>query len=410
MDPIIGAGIMAGAQAASGIMQYYQSEKARKATGRRLKEIEAMFDALVPPDFNISVWDDPKLVGQIPPPAFNMEGITPELYKSVGQFIPQVAHYVEEANPELVQETATAHEGQKAQLDALRRYREIAAGGRDPELDQQLSEASRRERADAQSARDSSLQDAQRRGTFGSGMEMATQQNAMAEGMQRQAMQSQAAAVAAYKNRLNAMDRGASLGGDIRQGEMADQARNVGIINDFNERTSARRQAWENQRSNTVNDGRARNLDQAQRLSNANVDIGNRGREQNQERGDRLMQTDYQNRLGAQDRLKEDEERKNRLKQQMHENLRAKMQGRAGLAGQQINYLQQDARDRNATTQGVTDAISSGALYYGKSEMDQRKMDLEERKMALAERSGIRDRSTTPGNYRYEETDDWRTA
>ena len=199
---------------------------------------------------------------------------------------------------------------------------------------------------------------------------MATQQNAMAEGMQREALQSQAAAVAAYKNRLSAMDRSASLGGDIRQGEMADEARNVGIINDFNERTSARRQAWENQRSNTVNDGRSRNLDQAQRLSNANVDIGNRGREQNQERGDRLMQTDYANRLNTQDRLQENEERKNRLKQQMYENLRAKTQGRAGIAGQQIDYLRDDARDRNATTRGVMDALSTGALYYGANAKD----------------------------------------
>lgn len=381
--------VAGGAQVVSGIMQYYQSEKARKATNKRLKEIEALFDAIVPPQFNLSIWDDPKFAAEIPEPAFNLKAINESSYKSVGQFIPEVATFIQETNPQLVKATALAKEGRQAELDALRRYKEIAAGGIDPELEQNLANASRSARMDAQSRNDSVVQDANRRGQAGAGVALAAQLQGTSDAMQRQALESQGAAVASYRNRLNAMDRSASLGGDIRGSEMAEESRNVGIINDFNERTSRRRQDWENQRTSGNNQARRYNLENEQELGNRNVD-----------RRDRLLQQDFNNkRQNRSDRF-DVEDRKNRLKQQMHGNLMEKARGKAGIAQAGIDYLRSDANDRNQTTRGVADTISAGALYYGSQSQD----DPNKRRMH------DNDEGTTPGNYRNARSDYWRTS
>ncbi|MCJ7824524.1 MAG: hypothetical protein MUP44_06460, partial [Anaerolineales bacterium] len=66
MDPItIG---LVGVAAATALTQLYISEKARGANEQRLKSIEKMFDGIVPPEYDIKVWDDPKLVEAIPLP------------------------------------------------------------------------------------------------------------------------------------------------------------------------------------------------------------------------------------------------------------------------------------------------------------------------------------------------------
>lgn len=348
-------GAAAGAQVASGIMQYYQAEKARKATDKRLKEIEAMFDSIVPPEYNIKIWDDPSLTATIPAPAFDLNSIKESEYKSVGQYVPEVANFVQEAKPELVKATANAQEGRQAQLDALKRYKDIAAaGGMDPELAQQLSLASSKARNDAQSRQDSVVQDANRRGQAGSGVALAAQLSGASAAMQRQATEGQSAAVAAYRNKLGALDKSAALGGDIRSSEMGEEARNVGIINDFNQRTATRGQAWENARAGAIGDARLRNLNSDQQLSNMNVD-----------RSDKLQQANFNNlRANRQDKM-DVEDRKNRLKQQVYDNLMSKAQGKAGLAQTSINYGRQDASDRNKLYQGLGDTATNAALLYG---------------------------------------------
>lgn len=351
--------------AVSALMQMYQSEKARGATNKRLKEIQRMFDGIVPPDFNIGVWDDPALVKTIPEPAFNMNGITPELYKSVGEFRPEIANLIAEAKPELVKQTQDAKEGSQAQLDALRKYKQIAASGQDPELDQALAQAAQKARVTAQSRGDSILQDANRRGQLGSNMMVAAQENAASEAMQRQALESQGAAVASYKNKLGALDKSAALGGDIRQQSMAEESKNVGIINDFNERTSARRQQWENARADALSNARLRNLQSDQQISDANVALKNKYAVDNLTRNNQLKQQGYENQRQTRGDKMDVEDRKNRLKQQMYANLMAKANGKAGLAQTGIDYMRQDTADRNRATQGVADAATIGALYYG---------------------------------------------
>lgn len=410
MDPItIGLLVAAGAQIVSGIMQHYQSEKARGATNRRLKEIEAMFDAIVPPEFDLKVFDDPKLAADIPGPALNVEAITPEMYEQVGQYIPAVADFVREASPQLVEATDAARQGREAQLAALERYKGIASGEFDPELAQRLSEASQRANIDAQSRSASILQDAQRRGQLGSGMMMANQQRAASDAMQRSALESQMAAAEAYRNQLAALDKSAMLGGNIRQSEMSEEARNVDIINDFNERTSRNYQDYLQMRADTQNKAKIMEIERARRVADANVAAKNQSKWENRQMYNDAQKTKYdvarQQRGDKLDLI----DRQNRLKQQMYENLMAKARGKAGIAQTGIDYMRSDAQDRNAATRGIADTVSAGGMYYGKyaQPSPERQLGME----SDLEMNNQYDFDTYPGQkYRYSPTDKWRTA
>jgi hypothetical protein len=360
--PLI-AGVVA-VQAVSGIMQYWQAEKARGANEKRLKEIEAMFDAIVPPEFDIKVFDDPALANDIPAPALNLDKIDPKLYQSVGQFIPEVAAYVQEADPNLIYATENAQKGREAQLEALERYKKIASGDFDPEFEAKMASASDRARRDAQSRQDSILQDANRRGQMGSGVMMASQMNQGADAMSRQAIESQLAAAESYRNQLGALDRSAMLGGQIRQSEMDEEGKNVGIINDFNERTSRAFQQYLQQRADMANKAKYANWQNDQRIADRNVDIQNAAQLEHVNRYNQGQKTNFDaqqmNRNNRLDLI----DRQNRLKQQMYENLIARASGKAGIANSFININNQSAQDKNQAIRGVGDGLTAGALYY----------------------------------------------
>lgn len=349
--------------AVSAIMQHYQQEKAAGATQDRLNEIKAMFDSIVPPDLDINVYDDPKIAQTIPAPALNVEKITPELYKSVGQYIPAVADFVKEANPQLVQATDTAKTGRAAQLDALERYKSIASGEFDPQLQQAMSEASRKGNQDAQSRTDSILQDANRRGQLGSGIMLASQQEAASQAMDRASHDSQTAAAEGYRNRLSAVDKSANLGGDIRNSEMSEQARNVGILNDFNQRTSKNYQDYLTGRADAENKARITNLNAQQQISDQNVGLQNKASQDQVERYNQGQTQQYNVARDNQKQAMTVAQQKNALKQQMYQNLMDKARGKAGVATQGIDYINQNARDANATTQGIGNAATSAMVY-----------------------------------------------
>lgn len=411
MEPITTALLVGGGiQAVSGLMQYWQQQKAAGASAKRLREIEAMFDAIVPPEYDLSVFDDPRLAADIPAPALNVEAITPEMYQQVGQYIPEVADFVQEAQPQLVQATAAARTGRGAQLDALERYKQIAAGEFDPQLQQMLSEASQRANTEAQSRAASILQDFQRRGQLGSGMMLAAQQDAAAEAMARQARESQLAAAEGYRNRLLASDKSAALGGQIRGQEMAEESRNVGILNDFNERTSRNYQDYLQMRADQANKAKIMEVERARSVADANVAARNQAARQNRDMFNQAQMTQYdvarQNRQGRLDI----EEAKNRAKQQMYENLLSKARGKAGVSETIMRQNEQRARDTNQMVRGLGDAATAGALYYGKyaQATPERQLGMQQSNMPMDNQY---DFDTEPGQkYRYSPTDVYRTA
>jgi hypothetical protein len=229
-----------------------------------------------------------------------------------------------------------------------------------------LSAASERANREAQSRTASILQDFQRRGQLGSGMQLAAQQDAAAEAMARQARESQLAAAEGYRNRLLATDKSAALGGDIRASEMSEEARNVGILNSFNERTSKNYQDYLQMRADAANKARIMEVERARKVSDANIANRNEAARQNRQMYNQGQMTQYdvarQNRSNRLDL----EERKNKVKQAMYDNLMSRARGKAGVAETRMNFENQNVRDTNQMIRGLGDAATAGAMYYGK--------------------------------------------
>lgn len=366
----------AGVQGLAALANYYQAEKARKAGEKRLAEIEAAFEALKPPDYDVSVIDPPELIMEsIPEPAFDFSKLKPQEYKLLENFIPEIAPQIAEQAPQIVRDTEVGLEGREAQTEALQRLRDIASGEPDPALQARLDEAAQRSQIESQSAREASLQDMARRGTLGAGGELAASLQGGSEAMSRGADASRDAAVAAYENQLRALRDSASLGGDIRGDELALEQSNTNIINDYNQRFSAAQQDYLYQAANQRNQAQMRNIEGRQTAADQNVSEQNRFAVQERNRQDALQrdlhdrrrgerayqnqvrQADYANRRGEQDR-------QNQIKSQQYDDRYRKTSGAAGQAMEGINFQQQGARDRIAAVQGLADAFTTGAGTY----------------------------------------------
>ena len=309
---------------------------------------------------------------KIPEPSMDMSKMTPEQYKIIGTYKPEVAPYIAESRPDLVKETAGMKEGRDAQLTALRRLKSIGSNQEgDPELQQAIADAGKKSQIQAQSRSQSILQDLARRGMMGSGAGLAAQLQGSSDAMETAARSSQDAAVSSYKNKLQALKDSAMLGGQVRGDDLAMEGRNVDIINDFNQRTSKNRQVWENARTGTLNDAQRMNLNAAQSVADQNVGQNNKYALSERDRQDQLqkylygIRSDEQNRqnslIGAEATWNRDERNnQNKLAGDKFSDQLAITSGKNGLAAQGIAQTREAAQDRNQLYQGIGNSVTGG--------------------------------------------------
>lgn len=238
---------------ASGIMQAKNSAAARSANAKERAHMQDLIDKLQSPDFDTSL-------------------ITPEEYAVVEKYVPQVADYVAELAPQTVKAASEgAVAGREAQMAALDRLRNLGQSGEDTQsrllTDQALQGAA------AQRAGQSALisQQAQRRGMGGSGMELVSQLMNQQNGNQLAQNAAQNAAMQSYNTKLQALRDSANLGGNIRNQDVDMEAKNAGIINDYNQRAAASRQTYNNNSANTLNDAQLKNINASQSVADKNV-------------------------------------------------------------------------------------------------------------------------------------------
>ena len=296
MDPLTAGLIAAGAaQGAAAWVNYYNAQKAAKADAKKLQEIRDIFEKIKPPGYNVDIDAPPKLhTEQLARPEFknvdfDMNKLTPEDLKVVAKFSPTLAPYIQERAPELIKESTDAKAGRDAQKKALDQYlRMQKPGAADPNLALLQEQARRKAQIEAQSREQSINQDWQRRGMLGSGLGMAQQMQGSASAMDRLALTNMEAARQGQQQRLQALAGGAALGSQMRGQDLDLSQQNAAIINAFNQRTSAGRQDWENQRAGTISDAEMFNQKLAQSIANQNVDTRNKFSTQQQGRSDDL--------------------------------------------------------------------------------------------------------------------------
>lgn len=298
------------AAAAGAAMQYMNSEAARKASASERRRMD-------------------QLVSKLQLPEFDPTELSPEEYQLAATYMPEVAQYIEEKAPQVVQETADMATGRRAQRDALERLTQIGNNrGMDPALAAMANDASRKSQIDAQSRQRSILQDAERRGGLNSGSTLAAQLMGASEGMDRAAQTQNQLAIEAYRERLNALAQGADLGGRMRDQDVSLQGKNADIINAFNQRNAASRRSYLGDAANTRNEAQRLNIGNVQDIMNKNVTNRNAFNQYNQERGDKNAMNKFQaeaSKIGLQ----------------------------TGQGAQNIAGIQSDAADRNQAIQGV---------------------------------------------------------
>lgn len=372
MDPIsIG---MIAVQGLSVLAQLYNSEKARGESKKRLQEIARIFDEIKPPGYDVSVMDPPEYIQQaIPEPTFDPAGLSPESYKWLTNFAPEIAPYVQQARPELAQATAAGTEGQDAQLEALRGLRQ-AASGDDPTYQARLNQLARKAQEEAGSRTASIEQGAESRGALTSGLTSALKAQEGSAAMDRFANMGVDAASDSYGQALAAMRDSASLGGDIRGQDFNEQSFNANTINRFNEMTSRNYQDYLNNRANTANAAQKFNIEGQQGAADANVAANNDAQKFNIGRDDsnqkylhgvRSDERDYQNRMreATANWQRGERNRTDDLQQRMFNNSLSMGSAKAGNIDSAMEMARQDTRDRNAFIGSMGDTASEGMKW-----------------------------------------------
>lgn len=382
--PLVAA---AAISAASAIVQSYQAEKARGANDKRLKELRAQFESIVPPEYDISIDDPPRYIEQALPQAnLDFSRITPEQFKVIGQYNPQAAQYIQEQNPQLLKGTAAGQEGRQSQIEALREMQK-AAKGQSPELAIRLQQAADSSQQQAQSRSQSALQDAQRRGMAGSGLSFATALQGSSDAMQQGAAQSQNAAIAAYKDKMSAIQNSGQMGRQLNQDELAMEGKNNDVLNDFNQRTSRSYQDYLSNRAAMQNQAQLYNLGQEQSAADKNVASRNDAEMFNLKNKNQLAQQgydnsrserDYQNNLAQQKAAwsAQQKQKQNDLKRQSYQDQMQRAQGMSGISSMQNQQTTQSAQDQNQMIGGLGNA---GSGIFGQMSANDARKEAQDR-------------------------------
>lgn len=292
--------------------QWLNSRNGQKASAAERQRIQELYD-------------------RVQDPNFDMSEITPDDYQVVGTYLPQAAEFVDEARPDLIDQTADMQTGRAAEKEALERMLMQSRDGTDPLTEIARAKASRAASADASSARATLDQGMARRGIApGSMMGYAAALQGGQDAAMRSALAGEQAVASAAGRRDDSLRSAADLGGRIRSADEELEARNASIINGFNQRLASRRQDYLNNRANTYNEGQKYNLGVRQDVSNKNVTNANNFRVAERDRRDKIAQGQFDNAMGRAD-------------------------GQAGLARDRISAIGQNVAQGNQSMQSLGD-------------------------------------------------------
>lgn len=374
---VIAAAIAGGAQVLSSIAQYYQSAEARKASKAQLDEIKRLFDSIKPPDYDATVYDPPELIMQtIPETAFDMSNVNPEAYAVAAKYIPEVASYIAEQNPQLVQMSAAGQMGRDAQIQALKDIRARTGELSDAEAQDASGRAMRDAQINAQSRQESVLQDANRRGQLGSGAMLAAQLQGGSDQMERGANLSSQAYLEALRNKVGAIRTEGEMGRQLGNDEFSQSAVNADIINKFNQRAATGANTFNQYAADTVNRGQLFNVQNAQDVLNKNVGTANDMSIYNRNRQDKNLATNraesvgersYINQAGQQNFQNKltNQNVANTIKRNSFQDQLDIAGGKSGIGYKNIGMNNEFTRDQNQAIQGLGKGIGDTAMTAG---------------------------------------------
>lgn len=239
------------------------------------------------------------LLNKVQSPTFSSQQITPEEFRVVSQYQPQVAQYVQEKAPMLLQgNSADQTMAKDAQRAALRQLIARSQSGTDQISDIQRAQGMRDTAAQNASSIASLNDQLARQGVrtgVGSGLGYAAALQGMSSAADREAMAGQQAAMDAENRRMQALQGSMSAANQLYGQDAAMEQANVNAWNQFNQRSAANQNAYNQYASGVQNDAARYNTGVAQQQANMSTQARNAAQETNLARDDRNKQQAFGN-------------------------------------------------------------------------------------------------------------------
>jgi len=316
--------------AAAAIASWLSSEQGRKASAAERAKMQTMLNNIKDPNFDTKDIDFPT-------------------FQVLQRYVPQVSDYVQEVDPSFVELSAQAQEGRGAQQEALRRLMEAGSAEGDIRSNIAVNQANREAAISNQGMQGQILEGMRRRGTGGSGLELAAQLQAQQSAGDRGAVNAQNAASEGYKNRLNALMQSGELGGRLKNEELSQAEKNANIINSFNQRNAANRNDYNRYSDDASNTAQRFNIGEGQRV--------------------------YEKNLGGRyDAAKYNQAAQNQTAQQVFQNQMSKITGQQAQSAMNQQGISQNTQDRQNQIQGAGNMGSA----YQQNQQDERRYQNEQ--------------------------------
>jgi hypothetical protein len=305
---------------AGGLIQYLNSAEARELSAAERKKLEDMLMKATAPNFDYST-------------------ITPEEFSVVRRRAPDIANFIAEKAPTLVEgKSADAQEGRAAQREALRRLISRGTSGPDLESKLMLQEALQHAGIANRGRVEAVKEDFARRGQLGGGNEFLAQLVGAQYANEEAANAGRASAIEAIRSKAQSLMEAARLGGQIRSEDVAMEGQNADIRNQFIARTAQRMQNQANLGAQIRGDVDRENLVNEQDIANRNTASRNDAR---------VRERDYQN----------------SLKQRVYDNTLSKIKIHQGLGDAAREDIRSNARDTNSAIAGASEGAMTGLGY-----------------------------------------------
>lgn len=312
IDPITGM-LVLGPQVISGGLQWWEGKQAREYAEEQERELQAALN-------------------KIGIPEARPEYFTPEVYEWLENYNPEVAAYVRERDPRMVQmQSAEAQRAKSAEQQVLQDLLDRSRSGTDVLAEIQRARGMREASGTMASQAATLQQQLQRQGQQGGlaayGAALQQQQGA---GMQA-ALAGEQAALAGLQERGRATTEAGGLAGKQLGREFDIERGNVNAINAFNQRLAQSQQDQANLAAEIRNQGALENIRGRQRIGEKNV----------------------ASQASARDRQMD-------FNQQQYTNQLAKYGKGANLSQSGVDRRYGAAADTNRAIQGIADVVSTG--------------------------------------------------
>lgn len=317
MDPLTIALLMGG-QAVSGGLQYMNAQEAREYEQQKQAELQ-------------------EALNRIGIPEARPEYFTPEVYQYLENYNPEVAAYVRERDPRMVQmQSPEAMRAKGAEQQVLQDILGRAREGTDVLAEIQRARGMREAAGTMASQAATLQQQLQRQGQQGGlaayGAALQQQQGAG----QQAALAGEQAALAGLQERGRALTEAGGLAGKQLGREFDIERSNVNAINAFNQRLAQSQQEQANLQAQIRNQAALENIRGRQRIAEMNVKSQAEARDRQQA----FAQQQYQNQL-------------------------AKYGKQAGQVESAVAARTGQAQDLNKLIQGIGDVAGTATLMAG---------------------------------------------